>query len=550
MKNYLLFGIVVSLFIGCGQSVSQKDTEDYFSSTVYKILDFQDHQNTDSILPYLYHKEESIREKAVLTFASTQAPSTANHLKVVYFADTSLRVKKACIYSLGQKRDSNQSESLIKWLDEAPISLHPILLDAIGKSGGTEAYSFFTSLNKVDDYSHSQGLMRYCYAQRDYSLFKNRIYQFLKSKNSKTRRNAAVILFRVYKKKSSLSEDEMELLNKIVKKEKNSEVLKILQSFLNQEDKASTEIVYDSKATIAFNKIKAPYEKAIFLGNIKVKDYDGLDFLLATALKEKHKAIKTAAANALINNLSNPQLIINNKPKSYYLIQLLNASDMALESLATTGIRNTNIISLEEAKIVFLNKLNSLLPTYENPRQKETYLDIINTIAYLKEEAKPIIESPFNRPIDWEHVKSISKNQKVKISTTKGEILIECKVEEAPGSVSNFLKLVDSGYYNNKAFHRVVPNFVIQTGCSRGDGWGAPDWTQRSEFSNYLSYTTGAVGLASAGKDTESIQWFITHTYTPFLDGRYSIFAYVIKGMDVVDNITVGDKVISVEKIP
>ena len=550
MKNYLLFGIIVSFFIGCGQSVSQKDKEDYFSSTVCKILDFQDRRNTDSILPYLYHKEESIREKAVLAFASTQATSTADHLKIVYFADTSYRVKKACIYSLGQKRDSNQSKSLIEWFHAAPISLHPILLDAIGKSGGTEAYSFFTSLSKVDDYSHSQGLMRYCYTQKDYSLFKNNLFEFLQSKDSKTRRNAAVMLFRVYKTKQTLSVKEKELLVKVISKEENPEVLKIMNSFLNQEDKALSEIVYDSKTTIAFNQIKTPYDKATFLGNIKVKGYDGLDFLLATAINEKNKAIKTAAANALISNLSNPQLIINNKPKSYYLLQLLSASDMALESVATTGIRNTNIISLEEAKIVFLDKLNSLLPTYENPRQKETYLDIINTIAYLKEEAKPIVESPFNRPIDWEHVKGISKNQKVKISTTKGEILIECKVEEAPGSVSNFLQLVDSGYYNNKAFHRVVPTFVIQTGCSRGDGWGAPDWTQRSEFSNYLSYTTGAVGLASAGKDTESVQWFITHTYTPFLDGRYSIFAYVIKGMDVVDNITVGDKVLSVEKIP
>jgi HEAT repeat protein len=117
MKNYLLLGMVVSLFIGCGQSISQnetqKETEDYFSNTVCKILDFQDHRNTDSILPYLHHNEESIREKAVLAFASTQAPSTVEHLKKVYLADTSIKVKKACIYSIGQKRDSIQSVSLI-----------------------------------------------------------------------------------------------------------------------------------------------------------------------------------------------------------------------------------------------------------------------------------------------------------------------------------------------------------------------------------------------------------------------------------------------------
>ena len=81
--------------------------------------------------------------------------------------------------------------------------------------------------------------------------------------------------------------------------------------------------------------------------------------------------------------------------------------------------------------------------------------------------------------------------------------------------------------------HRVVPNFVAQGGCPRGDGFGSLPYTIRSEFAP-IHYGTGSVGVASAGAHTESCQWFITHSPTPRLDGRYTIFAEVIRGMEVV----------------
>jgi cyclophilin family peptidyl-prolyl cis-trans isomerase len=118
-------------------------------------------------------------------------------------------------------------------------------------------------------------------------------------------------------------------------------------------------------------------------------------------------------------------------------------------------------------------------------------------------------------------------------------------VDEAPGSVSNFVTLARSGYFNGLYFHRVVPNFVIQGGCHRGDGYGSEAFSIRSEFSQ-RRYTTGTVGMASAGKDTEGTQWFITHSPTPHLDGAYTIFAYVFSGQDVVGQIEVGDQIIAV----
>jgi cyclophilin family peptidyl-prolyl cis-trans isomerase len=160
---------------------------------------------------------------------------------------------------------------------------------------------------------------------------------------------------------------------------------------------------------------------------------------------------------------------------------------------------------------------------------------------------KPVANE-FNHPIDWEFVKTIPHDQQVRIQTSKGDIIIQLLVEEAPGSVANFLQLTNSGYFNGKNFHRVVPNFVIQGGCNRGDGWGSEDYSIRSEFSR-RKYKEGSVGMASAGKDTEGTQWFITHSPTPHLDGRYTIFAEVVSGMDVVHQMAVGDQIIRVEAL-
>ena len=135
------------------------------------------------------------------------------------------------------------------------------------------------------------------------------------------------------------------------------------------------------------------------------------------------------------------------------------------------------------------------------------------------------------------------------IETNKGNIILELFVDNAPGTVSNFIKLMNEGYYDNKYFHRVVPQFVIQGGCPRGDGWGSLNWTQRSEFSHYTGFETGTIGIASAGKDTEGVQFFITHCPTPFLDGRYTAFGRVTEGMNVVQQIRIGDVITSIYDI-
>ncbi|MCI0471135.1 MAG: peptidylprolyl isomerase [Candidatus Aminicenantes bacterium] len=148
--------------------------------------------------------------------------------------------------------------------------------------------------------------------------------------------------------------------------------------------------------------------------------------------------------------------------------------------------------------------------------------------------------------MNWPAVTAVKSRQQIKIKTTKGDIVIELFVNDSPGSAANFLRLIQAGFYKNDTFHRVVPNFVIQAGCPRGDGWGGPDFTIRSEFSP-LYYEEGSVGMASSGKDTEGSQWFITHSPTPHLDGRYTIFGKVVSGMEAVHRIEIGDMITGFE---
>jgi cyclophilin family peptidyl-prolyl cis-trans isomerase/HEAT repeat protein len=136
----------------------------------------------------------------------------------------------------------------------------------------------------------------------------------------------------------------------------------------------------------------------------------------------------------------------------------------------------------------------------------------------------------------------LSKYSGAEVVTSKGAIRIEFDKEAAPFTVLNFILLAQKKFYDGLSFHRVVSNFVIQGGDPFGNGSGGPNYSIRTEVHPDATYKTGAVGMASAGKDTEGSQWFITHCPTPHLDFRYTIFGYT-KDAAVVDKIMVGDRI-------
>ena len=128
------------------------------------------------------------------------------------------------------------------------------------------------------------------------------------------------------------------------------------------------------------------------------------------------------------------------------------------------------------------------------------------------------------------------------IKTKKGDIQIELYGEEVPNTVANFEKLAGQGFYNGLKFHRVIADFMIQTGCPQGIGTGDAGYKFDDEFHPDLRHDAeGILSMANAGPNTNGSQFFITHGPTPHLDGMHSVFGKVISGMEVVNAIEQGD---------
>ena len=145
-----------------------------------------------------------------------------------------------------------------------------------------------------------------------------------------------------------------------------------------------------------------------------------------------------------------------------------------------------------------------------------------------------------------------------KFETSKGIVLLELTYDKTPGTVGNFISLAegtlkndhkDAGepYYNGMKFHRVIADFMIQGGCPQGSGVGGPGYQFDDEFHPDLKHNKpGTLSMANSGPATNGSQFFITHGKTDWLDGKHTVFGYVVEGQDIVNNIAQGDMIDSV----
>jgi cyclophilin family peptidyl-prolyl cis-trans isomerase/HEAT repeat protein len=252
------------------------------------------------------------------------------------------------------------------------------------------------------------------------------------------------------------------------------------------------------------------------------------------------------------------------------LMDYLKADDFAVRAAAAAGLGELKAVSALPALIAgyrgwegdstyvaraaALGAVARIDPTVARPVLEDALNDRewairMRAAMLLREQgvpdADPARPTMGGRTVDqaeWDMLLNPKFSPHAYIETDRGTIEIELAILDAPLTVGNFIALARKGFFNGIAVHRLVPDFVMQHGDARGDGEGGPGYTIRDEI-NQRSFLRGTVGMALDWKDTGGSQYFITHSPQPHLDDRYTVFGYVVNGMELVDQVQQWDVV-------
>jgi len=264
--------------------------------------------------------------------------------------------------------------------------------------------------------------------------------------------------------------------------------------------------------------------------------------VVGTVLGSLVSAKAPAAAGILQDHLKNPDAGIRAAAASGLAQLKVGTAVPAL----VDAYRATTADATSVARTAILAAIDALDPATARPLAQDALKDgnwavRVEAAGLMRDQGasnqviRPAPARPMNE-VEWQALLAPQFSPHAFIDTDKGTIEIELAIADAPMTVSNFMTLARKGFFNGVAFHRVVPDFVVQGGDPRGDGEGGPGYTIRDEL-NQRPYLRGTVGMALDGKDTGGSQFFVTHSPQPHLDARYTAFGHVVAGMEVVDRI-------------
>ncbi len=434
-------------------------------------------------------------------------------------------------------------------VDEQEVDIKMALATALRHTDDPEIYAtLINQLSLQQDYRITCNLIR---TLSSYDHEKNIpiILELLRSENIHIARTAVEYIFKsgTAKEAAKYRDIAKDSIPTIVKTELYQAVFNILPYYYAKTKNATRWQVQQSLSQEQETYGKIGYLKA--LG----QDPESYSYIMNYADTTDNLIIKTAAIEALGTILAHKDFNFvyqsvsrsNRRKILAYLQEAILTNDEGMVGAAANVIADpaANLKELIDSTTFLLDAKAQL----KLPGQVESVHAVERALAHLRGVTKPDLTQLANfKETNWSLLKDFTKTTKAIVKTTKGIFTVIFYLEDAPSTVLNFIELANDNYYDGKVFHRVVPNFVIQTGSPRGDNYGGADYAIRSEFTP-LSYTgEGYLGMASAGPHTESTQWFVTHSPALHLDGKYTIFGKVVAGMDVVHNIQVGDEIIDI----
>ncbi len=296
------------------------------------------------------------------------------------------------------------------------------------------------------------------------------------------------------------------------------------------------------------------YEKAQLLSAFS---YDPLEFgfVRDQTFYTTNRVISTAGIKTLVKMRYNPHFAqfarqfkqeqYDNLYQEFRLIfkEAMLKGDNAMIFYTANILKNKRLNLIRFYDNTFF--INQALSKLQLPRDVRVYLSVCQLLqVYSGDSCKT--KNVELTPIDWASLDKYGAYRKVIVRTSKGDFVIQLNTEQAPAAVAAFLGLVVNNYYDNTYIYRLVPNKFVMASSRRGDGW------QDENIVNNVHLTTqhfepGDVAMQLIDKRLESVQWLITLSYSPQLDGKYTKIGKVVKGLDVVEKLDVSDQIFSIE---
>ena len=504
---------------------------------------------------FLEHPSPEVRSEACIALFRANAKAEGNTLIQFAKQEKYDEVKQTALYALARMRNDKAFDFYESFLADSDPYVRSLALLGMGAIDSKKATQYLMiGLNDADDKVVAQAIG--ALARKDTKEVKEKLTRKLeRERDEKLRLDLINALTRLK------ATGAVDLIKDILAEPASENVTAAIVSYLATIEKEKATMLIDSISTLKSAYLRSAAADGYgIIGNEKVIPR------LAVLFSDKEEIVRASAFGYLMN--------IDSANIDFYLDKALNDTSMILPVLALDEIKNRKLekylprlleLSSSKQKPVFdirrslvdvaggfleANKDDTLaLKLLINGSLDKDYIVRKEAVAFYKSilgEDRSNMVPPARTRITLGEIESALEKYKTNpyaiIETSKGTIEMELFFDVAPLTVINFIDLSQDDFYNGIIFHRVVSNFVIQAGDPEGTGWGGPSYNIRCEYSPE-PYIRGTVGIATSGKDTGGSQFFITHTPTPHLEGRYTVMGQVLSGMDVVDDIVRGDTI-------